>query len=46
MSAGPLVDVRDLSVAYRHDDGWLRVTHPLTVVSFFMFSGDVHHWTS
>jgi peptide/nickel transport system ATP-binding protein len=25
MNAGPLVDVRDLSVAYRHDDGWLRV---------------------
>ncbi len=25
MSAAPIIDVRDLSVAYRHDDGWLRV---------------------
>jgi peptide/nickel transport system ATP-binding protein len=25
MSAAPLVEVRDLSVAYRHDEGWLRV---------------------
>ena len=25
MSAAPFVDVRDLSVAYRHDQGWLRV---------------------
>ena len=25
MTPAPLVDVRDLSVAYRHDDGWLRV---------------------
>ena len=25
MNTAALVDVRDLSVAYRHDDGWLRV---------------------
>jgi peptide/nickel transport system ATP-binding protein len=25
MSTEPLIDVRDLSVAYRHDEGWLRV---------------------
>jgi peptide/nickel transport system ATP-binding protein len=37
MSAEPLVDVRDLSVAYRHDNGWLRV---IDGVSFAIARGE------
>ncbi|MGH6959222.1 MAG: oligopeptide/dipeptide ABC transporter ATP-binding protein, partial [Dongiaceae bacterium] len=37
MSAAPIIDVRDLSVAYRHDDGWLRVVDG---VSFAISRGE------
>jgi len=38
MTGNPLVEVRDLTIAYRHDDGWLRVVDS---VSFAIGRGEV-----